>query len=248
VSTQALDESGSIAERRGVVQRHLPRKGNISDLSIISPGLVAFVCAARLVKLSSTVEDIVHDFAAAIARLRLIVSSLVISRELWLRTPRGKWRFFRILDAGILELDRDGVPLANGTQPAGCAAPGGQAGSRCNGNGGTRGIPDGCPAMNMHMIDPAAGQPDRPDGAAGPSSPAGAGAEVPGQHQDASAGAPKVPAAVPPALPPPVPAAVRVTDPPAAPEPDLPPGISAELIRRFMRWREEKRKKGTGPG
>jgi len=78
----------------------------------MNPGLVSFVTVKRLDRLTVTPEDILHDFAGVIALLRFIASSPDISRELWLRTPHGAWRFFRILDNGILELDRDGRALA----------------------------------------------------------------------------------------------------------------------------------------
>jgi hypothetical protein len=110
---KAQDESLPIAEKRGLVMRYQHRRGNICDFSIMSPGLVSFVCAMRLIRLSSTPEDILYDFSSVIGQLRFIASSPAISRELWLRTPRGAWRFFRVLDDSILELGPDGMPLAN---------------------------------------------------------------------------------------------------------------------------------------
>ena len=114
---RARDESLPIARRRGLVQRYQHRRGNVCDFSIMSPGLVSFVCVMRLVRLSSTTGDILHDYATVIGTLRFIASSLAISRELWLQTPHGAWRFFRILDDGILELGPDGLALANGMGP-----------------------------------------------------------------------------------------------------------------------------------
>ncbi len=114
---KAKDESLPIAEKRGLVMRYQHRRGNVCDVSIMSPGLVSFICVMRLIRSSSTPEDILHDFSSVIGQLRFIASSPAISRELWLCTPRGAWRFFRILDDSILELDRDGMPLANGTEP-----------------------------------------------------------------------------------------------------------------------------------
>lgn len=116
---KAKEESLDIAGCRGHVQRYQHRKGNLCGFTILCAGLVCFVTAMRLIKLSSAPEDILHEYAKVISRLRFIPSSPGISRELWLRTPRGAWRFFRILDDGILELDRYGMPLANGASPAG---------------------------------------------------------------------------------------------------------------------------------
>jgi hypothetical protein len=47
--------------------------------------------------------------------LRLIVSSPAISRELWICSPKGAWRFFSIGDESITELVADGELLTAGT-------------------------------------------------------------------------------------------------------------------------------------
>ncbi len=120
---RAKEESLPIAEKRGLVMRYQHRQGNVCDFSLMSPGLVCFICVMRLTRLTSTPEDILHDFSSVIGQLRFIASSPAISRELWLRTPRGAWRFFRVLDDSLLELDRDGMPLKN-TVPGTVASPG----------------------------------------------------------------------------------------------------------------------------
>jgi hypothetical protein len=45
------------------------------------------------------------------AGLRIIASSPAISRELWICSPRGNFRFFRVLADSLVELDRDGQLL-----------------------------------------------------------------------------------------------------------------------------------------
>ena len=132
VPRTAKDEALPIAAKRGLVMRYQRRRGDICDFSVMSPGLVSFVCSMRLLLLTSTPGDILHDFAAAIGRLRFIASSPAISRELWLRTPRGAWRFFRVLDESILELGPDGLPLANGSGPVKVPAPAAGAGLAAN--------------------------------------------------------------------------------------------------------------------
>jgi hypothetical protein len=93
--------------------RYQHRRGNTCDFTIMIPGLVAFVMVKRLDRLTCLPEDIVHDFSGAISLLRFIASTPGISRELWLYTPHGAWRFFRVLDDRIVELDRDGKPIEN---------------------------------------------------------------------------------------------------------------------------------------
>jgi len=237
----AREESLLIAARRGVVHSHVHRRGNVCDLSIISPGLVAFVCAMRLVKLSSRIDDILHDFAAAIARLRIIVSAAAVSRELWLRTPRGVWRFFRVLDDGILELDREGMPLGNGPGAPSNTIP------FCAAQDGAVGLPV-----------PHAGNP----GAANtPQSGQKASAPAPDhglvrkhiEQQNIGAAASEQPATHPPGEDPGVGTAGTISPHQPllkndAPEISVPPEINIELVRRFMRWREEKRRWNTRPG
>jgi hypothetical protein len=110
---RAQDAAIPIAENRGLVMRYQHRRGNTCDMTIMIAGLVVFVTVKRLDRLTCLPEDIAHDFSGAISLLRFIVSSPGISRELWLCTPHGAWRFFRILDDRIIELDRDGRQVEN---------------------------------------------------------------------------------------------------------------------------------------
>jgi hypothetical protein len=158
---KAQEKAFSIAEKRGLVQRYQHRRGNTCNFSIMSPGLVSFVTVQRLERLTALPEDILYDFAVAIGLLRFIASSPDISRELWLRTPHGAWRFFRILDNGIIELDRDGRVLAPAVKgpaakPAASAAKkaeaaqgtGKIAGKSGQGVAGKNPVPDSVPAKD----------------------------------------------------------------------------------------------------
>jgi hypothetical protein len=252
---KAQDESLPIAEKRGVVQRYQHRRGNICDFSIMSPGLVSFVCAMRLVRLSSTPEDILHDFSSVIGQLRFIASSPAISRELWLRSPRGAWRFFRIHDDGILELNMDGIPLVNvkgpvwdGLSPGtgmpaimGSAPPNskktGQNGRTAAGkNAGLQNGPAGAHPSPAHKKLPAPcpaatnPEPEKdPDLVPNPTGP------VP----ESAGGCGSDPAQLP----------VPETNSGLSEETRrLFTGINLELIRRFTRWRMERKKKGPGSG
>jgi hypothetical protein len=61
--------------------------------------------------LRCTLEQLEREAAEELAYLRMIASSPAVSRELWICSPRGTFRFFRITDNGLVELDRDGRPL-----------------------------------------------------------------------------------------------------------------------------------------
>lgn len=58
-----------------------------------------------------TPQEMEAQFSEPIMRLRRIPASPFVSRELWVWSQYGTWRFFRIEDAGIVELDRDGKIL-----------------------------------------------------------------------------------------------------------------------------------------
>jgi hypothetical protein len=254
-SLRAQDESLPIAEKRGLVMRYQHRSGNVCDFSIMSPGLVSFVCAMRLIMISSTPEDILHDYAKVIGQLRFIASSPAISRELWLRTPRGAWRFFRILDSTNIELDRDGMPLSNtgpvkNSSAAAGAGPVKKPGA--NGQNGKKILPASLPLAGKKteqkndpaepgsghagenvVVSPSAINPEPENDPAMVSKPAG---PMP-ENTDKSGT---------------VPAQLTVPENhPANPEETDTsqfPGINLELIRRFMRWRKERQKTDPGSG
>jgi hypothetical protein len=81
------------------------------DFTIMSPGRVAFVCVKHIRRLRCTTVELTRKFPETITALRLIADSPVISRELWIRSPKGVWRFFWINDESLLELGTDGTPL-----------------------------------------------------------------------------------------------------------------------------------------
>jgi hypothetical protein len=64
-------------------------------------------------RLRCTTVELTRKFSETITALRLITDSPVISRELWIRSPRGVWRFFRINNESFTELGNDGVPLTD---------------------------------------------------------------------------------------------------------------------------------------
>jgi hypothetical protein len=109
---RAQEDANLIAEKRGIVQHYLQERGLVCDFSIMGPERITFGRFRRARRIRCSIEEIEWAFPEDIAVLRFIVSSLVISRELWIYSPKGVWRFFRILDGSILELGRDGLPLA----------------------------------------------------------------------------------------------------------------------------------------
>jgi hypothetical protein len=108
---QAQKDATPIAGKRGEVWPYQPKSGSTCDFTIMSPGRVVFVCVKHIRRLRCTTVELTRKFPETITALRLIADSPVISRELWIRSPKGVWRFFRIIDESLLELGTDGTPL-----------------------------------------------------------------------------------------------------------------------------------------
>ena len=110
---QAQKNAVLIARNRGEVWPYQPKSGSTCDFTIMSHGRVAFVCVKHIRRLRCTTVELTRKFPDTIAALRLIADSPVISRELWIRSPKGVWRFFRINDESFTELGNDGAPLTD---------------------------------------------------------------------------------------------------------------------------------------
>lgn len=104
----ALSEAKHIAEKRGEVRYFRHEPDMICSFVIYIVGLVAHVRIRRVERIRITPEWLEREAAADLAALRFIVSSPEISRELWVYTPKGTFRFFRVLASSLAELDRNG--------------------------------------------------------------------------------------------------------------------------------------------
>jgi hypothetical protein len=130
----ALNEAKHIAEKRGEVRYFRHEQDMICSFVICIMGLVAHVRIRRVERIRITPAWLEREAAADLAALRFIASSPEISRELWVYTPKGLFRFFRVLADSVAELDRSGqlmpdqppVPKRR-TRPA-APAPGGKSG------------------------------------------------------------------------------------------------------------------------
>jgi hypothetical protein len=108
---RTLKRALEIAEKRGMVQQYQHGPGMICNFTIIIPGCLAQVRFKRVRHLRCSLQWLEREAAEELAGLRLIASSGEISRELWICAPNSGFRFFRICDASLVELDRDGRPL-----------------------------------------------------------------------------------------------------------------------------------------
>jgi hypothetical protein len=104
----ALSEAKHIAEKRGEVRHFRHEPDMICNFVIYITGLMAHVRVRRVERIRITPEWLEREAADDLAALRFIVSSPEISRELWIYTPKGTFRFFRVLASSLAELDRNG--------------------------------------------------------------------------------------------------------------------------------------------
>jgi hypothetical protein len=116
---RTLPDAISLARLRGKVQVTGNRREALYHFTIVTAGLVAFVRARFAERILATSAQVAAEFRDDIARLRAVAEAAGISRELWLRSRHGTWRFFRIIANGLVEISRDGQALPDdGAGPA----------------------------------------------------------------------------------------------------------------------------------
>jgi hypothetical protein len=113
----ALREAVLIAKKRGETRQFMHEPGTICNFVIYCPGFVAHVRIKRVTRVHCSHAWIEREAADALAALRAIASVSGISRELWVFLPRGAFRFFRVEDPGLIELDRTGAVMPEKPMP-----------------------------------------------------------------------------------------------------------------------------------
>ncbi|OPY36408.1 MAG: hypothetical protein A4E35_01947 [Methanoregula sp. PtaU1.Bin051] len=118
VSEQAITWALPIAAQRGTVYFFRPDRESPCDFEIVSSREVVFVRVKRTRCFHRTAEELEADCREHVLRLRAVPKAPSISRELWVCSRYGRWRFFRVTEAGIEELP---VPVP-ATSPGQAAA------------------------------------------------------------------------------------------------------------------------------
>jgi hypothetical protein len=109
---RAVTDAISLARLRGKIQTTVRDREILYHFTIIAAGLVAFVRVRFASRIFASPAELAAEFREDISRLRAIVQATVISRELWLRSRHGTFRFFRVIADGLVEIGRDGQVLA----------------------------------------------------------------------------------------------------------------------------------------
>jgi hypothetical protein len=110
---KGLDDAILVAKARGTVMIFLHNKESLCDFMIIWNGHLVFVRVRTAMRIRGTREEIEREFRDPIMQLRYVPGPGPVIRELWVYSRHGIWRFFRIEDAGIVEICQDGTQLKN---------------------------------------------------------------------------------------------------------------------------------------
>lgn len=111
-SRRALADAIPIARQRGTIQVAGRGPEKLYDFTIVSVLPVVFVRVSYCAHIHASAAELAREFKDSLNRLRLITKHESISRELWLRSRHGTWRFFRLIAECLVEQGRDGQPLA----------------------------------------------------------------------------------------------------------------------------------------
>jgi hypothetical protein len=104
---QAIQEARVLGSKIGTIWDN-PYTGNTSvDLIIFCTHAIIFVKIKRTRTHIHNLMDILWQYSRDIAHLRRIPQTAVAYRELWVRSQRGTWLYYRILDDGVIEIRWD---------------------------------------------------------------------------------------------------------------------------------------------
>lgn len=110
-ATRGIKDAVSIAQKRGCVMRVQPGPDSVCDFLIRTAALLIFVRVVRFEKIVAPAHEIAYECRGIIAELRLFPPSLQIRIELWIYTRHGTYRFFRLTDTGLEEIQQDGEAI-----------------------------------------------------------------------------------------------------------------------------------------
>ena len=105
----ALGEAEVIGRTRGCVLPTPGRREDHFDLILFTELLTTFIRVKRSTIHISDPQEILVMYRREIIRIWKVSLTTVVARELWVRSPRGSWQFFRILADRIVEIRRDGT-------------------------------------------------------------------------------------------------------------------------------------------
>lgn len=121
---QALREAKVIAQRQGRLCENTKGRGLLYDFAIHLALMIICIRVRRIKREARTIEEILEVCSQDIARIRRIPPTAGLVRELWVRTPKGAWQFYIVLDDRIVEIPPESLPGNAGVLPLREDAPG----------------------------------------------------------------------------------------------------------------------------
>jgi hypothetical protein len=110
--SKGIDEALPIARARGRVMEIVQNGDTPAMFVIVADGKVFFIYIRRADPFRLTPEEMEAENREVLAMIRSLPGSADIIREIWLYSRAGTLRFFRVEDSWLLEIRRDGQPLA----------------------------------------------------------------------------------------------------------------------------------------
>jgi len=108
----ALQEAHAIGSKRGTVMDPSSTRDPRADLTIFCPHAIFFVTIKRTRSHIRDIQDITAHYRREIAQLRRIPRTAVVYCELWVRSQRGSWLFYRVNPDAIVEIRSDGTAMS----------------------------------------------------------------------------------------------------------------------------------------
>lgn len=110
VSEQALEWALAIAERRGNVYFFERGRESPCDFQVVNDHEDVFVSVKRTRSLHRPVAMLGAEYREQVRKLRAVPGNPAVTRELWVCSRAGRWRFFRVGETGLAEHRSDGYP------------------------------------------------------------------------------------------------------------------------------------------
>jgi hypothetical protein len=108
---QALQEARALGSTRGIVGTIPCADESCADFTIFCAHAVIFVKIKRTRIHIHDIRDITVNFSREILHLRRIPQTIVVNRELWVRSQRGSWIYYRVCHDTIVEIRSDGTAI-----------------------------------------------------------------------------------------------------------------------------------------
>jgi hypothetical protein len=113
IPKKAIDAALAFARTRGIVSLCQRSRENVCDIIVHAKGITIDAAIRRCRRLHASLAEMEWLFPDTIARLRYVPDDPCRSREFWACSPHGVLRFFRVLQNGLVELGKDGEPIAS---------------------------------------------------------------------------------------------------------------------------------------